>query len=153
MCEFCIICRSKDQTVPHGELKASSSKSSNASNEAKYGGIPPSGSAGGGAPSGFGPSSSSSSSEASPFDPFAAAANEDSRRLQGMYVQECFNISTGSLILYTRQCGPQNLSKNATIVGCLVLFFERMKDVERFLDTYETSKGTFKKPNDFAVVV
>ena len=75
--------RNKDQTVPPGELQASSSKSSNSSNEAKSGGVPPSGSTGGGAPAGLGPSSSSSSSEPSPFDPFAAAANEDSRRLQG----------------------------------------------------------------------
>ena len=72
--------------MPPGELKASSSKSSSSSNEAKSGGVPPSGSAGGGALSGLGPSSSSSSSEPSPFDPFAAAANEDSRRLQGTYV-------------------------------------------------------------------
>ena len=69
--------------MPPGELQASSSKSSNSSNEAKSGGVHPSGSTGGGAPAGLGPSSSSSSSEPSPFDPFAAAANEDSRRLQG----------------------------------------------------------------------
>ena len=91
--------RNKDQTVPPGELQASSSKSSNSSNDAKSGGVHPSGSTGGGAPAGLGPSSSSSSSEPSPFDPFAAAANEDSRRLQGRPI-----LSSLCICVCVREC-------------------------------------------------
>lgn len=77
LCTCTCTCRCNDQTVPPGEPKPSGSKSGS-TNEARAGGmpLPPPGNV---LPPGLG----SSSTQPSPFDPFSAAASEDTRRLQG----------------------------------------------------------------------
>ena len=80
-------CRNDDQTVPPGgdpKLIDSSSSSVVVGGAKSADGVAPPGLSGTTPTDGQGSSSSTGTADPSPFDPFSAAANEDTRRLQGM---------------------------------------------------------------------